>query len=283
MNSINLEEFGKRIIKLREKSGKSQDEICTELGVTQQTLSRYEKGQRQASLDFVFKASKYFNVSADYLLGLSKIQSTDKKIETACEVTGLSEKAINKIISFCSFTAEDDITDRLYTELDADFFAKHNISRTAIINDVVEKILPMTCFNILEIFSLISKYCYDIEHTRNPLEQTLEYYDVFENCESEEEKQRIIDFLSKANLPDYDKINYTFELENKIKHGIYDCADYFKFGLSDYISHVCKGIESFKYEGLLNQYKFTAEYAHAHYVFDTKEDTDNAHNNPEEE
>lgn len=97
MNSINLEEFGKRIAELRESSSNSQEEICAKLGVTQQTLSRYEKGQRQASLDFVVKASKYFNVSADYLLGLSPTKSPDDKTKAACEVTGLEEEYIETL------------------------------------------------------------------------------------------------------------------------------------------------------------------------------------------
>ncbi len=48
----------------------------------------------------MYNIAKHYNVSADYLLGLSEIQSSDKKIETACEVTGLSEEAINVIIKF---------------------------------------------------------------------------------------------------------------------------------------------------------------------------------------
>lgn len=281
MNNVNR--FGERLLALREERKETQQQLADAIGITRQSLSRYETNERTPNIDLIYNIAKHYNVSSDYLLGLSEVKSLDNNIQSACKVTGLSEEALNEIIRFCSFTAEDDITDRLYTELDADFFVKHDISRTAIVNDVVEKILPFTCFNILEIFAVISRYCYDIEHTRTPLEQTLEYYDVFENCESEEEKQQTIDFLSKANLPDYDKLNYTFELENKIKHSIYDCADYFKFGLSEYISHVCKGIKSFKYKGLLEQYKFTSEYVHEHYGFSTKERDPNANDNPQEE
>lgn len=278
-----VSKFGERLLKLREERNETQQQLADAIGITRQSLSRYETNDRTPNIDLIYNIAKHYNVSADFLLGLSEIQSSNKKIETACEVTGLSEKAINEIITFCSFTAEDDIFDRLYTEVDADFFVKHNISRTEIINNVVEKILPLTCLKILEIFATISEYCYDIEHTRDPLDQTLEYYDVFENCESEKDKQEMLDVLSKANLPDFDKINYTIELEKKIKHSIYDCADYFKFGLSDYISYVCKGIKSFKYEGLLKQYKFTAEYAHEYYGFGTKEDTEDAEHNPTSE
>ncbi len=97
MEKLNLEEFGKRIIYLREIHGKSQEEICSELGVTQQTLSRYEKGQRQANLDFVVRAAKYFNVSADYLLCLSDTPSIDENIQMICESTGLCETAIDNL------------------------------------------------------------------------------------------------------------------------------------------------------------------------------------------
>jgi len=276
-----ISKFGERLLKLREERNETQQQLADAIGITRQSLSRYETNDRTPNIDLVYNIAKHYNVSADYLLGLSEIQSSDKKIETACEVTGLSEKAINEIITFCSFTAEDDIIDRIYTKLDADFFVKHNISSIGIINDVVEKILPLICLNILEIFVTISEYCYDIEHTRSPLDQMIEYYDVFENCQTEEEKAARVEYLSKCKLADLDKINYTFELEKRIKHSIYDCADYFKFGLSDYISHVCKGIESFKYEGLLKQYKITAEYAREYYGFDMKEVPEHVEHNPE--
>ncbi len=102
MNTINLEEFGKRITELRESSGNSQEEICVKLGVTQQTLSRYEKGQRQASLDFVVKASRYFNVSADYLLGITDVKSTNKDIQYIHKYTGLNENSISTLKFFNS-------------------------------------------------------------------------------------------------------------------------------------------------------------------------------------
>lgn len=102
MDNLDLVEFGKRIIDLREKSGLSQEEICSKLGVTQQTLSRYEKGQRQASLDFVVSASKYFNVSTDYLLGITDVKSKNKDIQYIHEYTGLNENSISTLGFFNS-------------------------------------------------------------------------------------------------------------------------------------------------------------------------------------
>lgn len=92
------ETFEQRLIKLREEKGYSQDELASKVGITQQTLSRYEKGQRQATIEFVVKAARIFNVSTDYLLGLSDNSTTNPDIKNACEVTGLTESAI-KIIN----------------------------------------------------------------------------------------------------------------------------------------------------------------------------------------
>lgn len=94
------ETFEQRLIKLREEKGYSQDELASKVGVTQQTLSRYEKGQRQATIEFVVKAARIFNVSTDYLLGFSDNSTTNPDIKNACEVTGLSERVINNITDF---------------------------------------------------------------------------------------------------------------------------------------------------------------------------------------
>ena len=39
-----------------------------ELGINQNSLSRYETGQRQADYDTLIKIANYFDVSVDYLL-----------------------------------------------------------------------------------------------------------------------------------------------------------------------------------------------------------------------
>lgn len=97
MDKLNSEKFGKRITALRENYGKSQEEICSELGVTQQTLSRYEKGQRQASLDFVIRAAQYFNVSADYLLGLSRATAPDNFVQEVVNRYGITESTLKTL------------------------------------------------------------------------------------------------------------------------------------------------------------------------------------------
>lgn len=110
MDNSDSIEFGKRILDLREKSGKSQEDICSKLGVTQQTLSRYEKGQRKASTKFVVKASKYFNVSTDYLLGITDIKTPNRDIRYIHEYTGLDEISISTLNNLNNVSPQSDVS-----------------------------------------------------------------------------------------------------------------------------------------------------------------------------
>ncbi|HXK83367.1 MAG TPA: helix-turn-helix domain-containing protein [Clostridiales bacterium] len=65
-------EFVSRLTSLRHERGVSQKEVAEALGVSQALLSHYEKGIRECGLDFIRKASNYYDVTADYLLGLSE-------------------------------------------------------------------------------------------------------------------------------------------------------------------------------------------------------------------
>lgn len=97
MEKSEMQKFGQRIVNLRKEHGESQESLLEILGVTQQTLSRYEKGERQASLEFVIKAAKHYNVSADYLLGLSDAKTTEQDTKKLIATSGLSEKSIKNL------------------------------------------------------------------------------------------------------------------------------------------------------------------------------------------
>ncbi len=111
MEKSEMKQFGQRIINLRKECRESQESLLETLGVTQQTLSRYEKGERQASLDFVIKAAKHYNVTADYLLGLSDCKSVEQDMQTVCKATGLSESSIE--------TLQDVVSDTEHTKYSA--------------------------------------------------------------------------------------------------------------------------------------------------------------------
>lgn len=57
-----------RLKQLRKKRGISQLQLAIELGMSQNTVSRYETGEREADYKTLILLADYFNVSIDYLL-----------------------------------------------------------------------------------------------------------------------------------------------------------------------------------------------------------------------
>ncbi len=72
------EEFSKRLCLLRKERGITQKQAAQDLGISQALLSHYEKGIRECGLDFVRRVCTYYQVSADYLLGLSPLMGGQK-------------------------------------------------------------------------------------------------------------------------------------------------------------------------------------------------------------
>lgn len=98
--------------RIRELRGKTPQEVCArELGVSRGAMSYYENGTRNPDADVISRMCRYFNVSADYLLGLSDVKSTEQDMKIACEVTGLSEDAVTKLRSK---TAEKETLKEVY-------------------------------------------------------------------------------------------------------------------------------------------------------------------------
>ncbi len=58
-----------RLKELRKKKGISQFRLATELNTTQNSISRYETGEREPGIDELIKIADYFNVFVDYLIG----------------------------------------------------------------------------------------------------------------------------------------------------------------------------------------------------------------------
>lgn len=63
-----------RIKQLREKRGLIREILAAELGITQQMLSKYERDVTLIKVDILKKIATYFNVTTDYLLGVSDVK-----------------------------------------------------------------------------------------------------------------------------------------------------------------------------------------------------------------
>lgn len=63
-----------RIKMLREKRGLIQEILAVEIGITQQMLSKYERDITIVKVDVLKRLAEYFNVTTDYLLGISDVK-----------------------------------------------------------------------------------------------------------------------------------------------------------------------------------------------------------------
>lgn len=58
-----------RLKELRKQKQISQLKLAMDLGMNQNTVSRYETGEREADYQTLIAFAEYFHVSVDYLLG----------------------------------------------------------------------------------------------------------------------------------------------------------------------------------------------------------------------
>jgi transcriptional regulator with XRE-family HTH domain len=60
------------IRELREDRDLTQSQIAEVLGTTQQVYSRYEKGENEIPVRHIIALCKFYNISADYILGFKE-------------------------------------------------------------------------------------------------------------------------------------------------------------------------------------------------------------------
>lgn len=86
--------FSDRLKQLRLDKGENQSDIAAFLGVSVQSYSAYE-GSREPKYDLLCKIAEHYDVTTDYLLGMSDAKKPDAA--DVMKVTGLSEKAIDTL------------------------------------------------------------------------------------------------------------------------------------------------------------------------------------------
>lgn len=63
--------YAQRIRDLREDSDINQTTVATYLSTSQTVYARYERGERPLPIEQLIKLCRYYNVSADYILGFT--------------------------------------------------------------------------------------------------------------------------------------------------------------------------------------------------------------------
>ncbi len=70
-NANSLIDFSDRLTGLIEEKNITQNELAQEIGYTQRAVSKWVNGQAEPTESAIVKCAKYFEVSTDYLLGLT--------------------------------------------------------------------------------------------------------------------------------------------------------------------------------------------------------------------
>lgn len=80
---------------LRKELKKTQTDIANVLGITVSAYGNYELGQREPDNANLVKLARYFNVSTDYLLGLSDERSPKQSIQQSSNLTSRESQLLS--------------------------------------------------------------------------------------------------------------------------------------------------------------------------------------------
>ena len=78
--------FSDRIRKLRQDMDITQSELANKLGITTTALSFFESGSRIPNIEVLRNMATIFNVSSDYLLGLSEKKEINSDLKTYADM-----------------------------------------------------------------------------------------------------------------------------------------------------------------------------------------------------
>lgn len=106
MDNKELSVFAERLRNLRNELGISQTEFVDGIGITASSLSAYEKNSKIPSIGVVKKIAEKYNVSIDWLCGLSEDKQINQEIKTYSDLFKVLRKINNVSKNFCEFESE---------------------------------------------------------------------------------------------------------------------------------------------------------------------------------
>lgn len=99
-NKITYTLLQERFRNLVDNSLESIVEISKGTGIERSLVNKHYNGDRQIQPHHIVKYAKYFNVSSDYLLGLSPVKTTDINKKKICEYTRLTDESVLALAEF---------------------------------------------------------------------------------------------------------------------------------------------------------------------------------------
>ena len=72
---MSQEDFGKLIKRIRQENNLTQKDLAEKYNVTYQAVSTWENGKNLPSVRYAAYLAAYYNVSLDYLMGLTDVKA----------------------------------------------------------------------------------------------------------------------------------------------------------------------------------------------------------------
>lgn len=109
--------FPRRLRKIMDDNKTTQAILANECGVERQSVAQWRDGNTRPDILSLRKIAEFYNVSTDYLLGLTDEKTTDKATKELCATLGLTDSSISYLTDednqfareLIDFLIEDDI------------------------------------------------------------------------------------------------------------------------------------------------------------------------------
>lgn len=93
-------DIGEKIKTLRKLNNKSQEELALDIGVSRQTVNKWETNKSQPSTENLLLICSIFEVSADYFLDSETVENEDTKVATNISTPTNNRKRI--VLTICA-------------------------------------------------------------------------------------------------------------------------------------------------------------------------------------
>ncbi len=221
--------FQTRLEDLMSETKKTLRDIENDTGISRAALNNYANDKAEIGINNLVKLARYFNVSADYLIGLSEAKTNDKELKDICDYVGLSDEAIEQLRQHC--------TQAFY---DSAFIPPKGLSREDYLPVIESNKCAINKFISSDAFLNVIRRFKDIQHINDAIKLTFaiyfgdyEYFSKlyhFEGNDCIEDFQDFYeDFEAYISIEPNDKIDlYVFQLQKQMQYYV-DELSYLKY------------------------------------------------------